>query len=255
MKNILIFSGFLFSNTIFGYNNEQIDPIYCPQEIICKASTKSCEIKFVSDTKYFGTLKPFTGSSIDITYKFVSARAPFHSESTGGSCVYISSNPIGYGNIELPIKHESNLEAYYAPKQQSAWVFGGYDSNCESSATVSCPLKERFVLIVHNINITKGVNIKFGEYTYRGVGVNGYSAITDEDVLSICPGVKECTFDIVAGQSPSNPLKYGSIKVDTDTMKILEVVQSYPSKIQITQNGIFNSVDINYPSFKVDNLK
>ena len=242
-KTIVVISAFL-SSSIFAYGNEPVKAIYCPKEIACTYSSTtnsytSCESKFISDPKYFGKLNVSRGTA---TFQFVSAIASFHSSSTIGTCQY-QYGGVGAFHAEVPIKPESNVEAYYLSQNPSAWIFQGGQATCESSKSTDCPLKERPGFVVHNVNVTGGIHVKADN---GGISINtaAYAGMNDEDALYACGNVTQCTMDIMSGRS----LKYGSIKIDMDTMKILEITNDYPTKVQINKIEPFNSIEVKYTS-------
>ena len=69
-----------------------------------------------------------------------------------------------------------------------------------------------------------------------------YASITDEDALIACGNISQCDLNILSGKL----LKYGSIKIDMNTMKILEIKNIFPTKIQIQKIDSFNSISIGY---------
>src|SRR3990167_6571613 len=215
-KTIVAISAFL-SSSIFAYGSGAIEPIYCPQEITCDfRANPNCKIKFISDSKYFSNLLQGNPWPQDVeTLQFVSSTASFHSRSTVGSCNYKSKKYINY-KFELSIKPESNVEAYYLSQNPFAWVFKGATATCESSKSTDCPLKEKLGFGIHNLNVTGGVIVKADNgIAISATNSNEYASINDEDALFGCGNVTQCTMDIMSSRS----LKYGSIKIDMDTMK------------------------------------
>lgn len=246
-QNIIFICGsLLLSSNAFSYGGEEIEPIYCPQEIICgDTKGENCQVIYnkPSDAKYFGiSSSPYVNG----TYKFQLATATFHSYFPTGYCQYKTNNK-GY-TVNLFIKPESNIEAYYNPPNPSAWIFNRVDAKCndESDASpYSCPFKERLGFVIHNINLSGGVfaainGVKISDL----ISSPNYVGIIYDDVLIGCGGEQECSIDILSGKGAN----YGSLKVDMDTMKILEVNPLYPTKIQINKIEPFNSIEISYPN-------
>lgn len=225
---------------ISGKDSINPTPIYCPQEITGDQNG----FHFSGDTRYFGKIETNLSTWMDNkgSHSFKSVSTSFHSSSTYGICIYEARCDYTKPNcwIRLEIKPEANLEAYYT--KSSAWNFSGQSATCNASSTSSCPLTERLGFVIHNINMADGVLASINNSDISSIIISPRYAGVYEDALTGCGSVKQCTVDLLSAKH----IKYGSIKIDMDTMKILQVNSLYPDKIQINKLDSYNTIEIYY---------
>lgn len=241
---IIFFICQLLSLPSFAYVSGKVikeeKPIYCPSQINC--SRTQCDLS-PENAQYF-SLPPDATKCVDAN-KFKSAEAGFHSSYSGGYCWYEGAHVGSCSGIKLSIKPQTNLEAYY--QKSSAWVFADKSVTCTASSPSSCPLKERLGFVIHNFNISGGVFASInGQDISQSIAPGSYTSIIYDDTLVGCSSERQCTINILSGKH----IKYGSIKVDMDSMKILNVNSDYPTKIQINKLDSFNTIELSYPSKK-----
>lgn len=257
MKKLVLFLSLLFFlSKIFAFDNKKdIQPIFCPQKIICSNrnptfNLESCYYEEKNNSKYFGSLKTaFPGSVYGGIYSLISVHSSFHSSYTRGYCEY-KFGGFPDPNLHLEIKPEANIEAHNNSSNRSKWaILSGGEAICTDSSTKSCPLKNRLGFVIHNLNvangiraISNGINLLNNATGNNLIDISGYAAITDEDALVACGNVPTCNIDIISGKS----LKYGSMVIDMDTMEIIEIKNDLPAKIQIQKIDPFNSIEIGY---------
>ncbi|MHB1221277.1 MAG: hypothetical protein ACYC0J_04715 [Gammaproteobacteria bacterium] len=210
--------------------DEERDAIYCPSEIKCTGRpTSSCSFSS-SNAKYFGEI---IGSPEAGTWGFNWAS----SHDNKYACNYSNS-------VSLSIKPTMALEAYYN-KPDSAWGRDPREKDrCKDSATL-CPFKHLEGVAIYNYNVGGGVKAAIADKIIPGILIPPSKSlgISHDEALPGCSGKKECIINLLSGQN----VKYGSVKIDTDTMKVLETNSLYPSKIEINMiSDSFNTVEVRY---------
>ena len=242
-KILFIFVNLLFITCAYA-NNVEPEFFVCPAQIQCD-TTGLC-ILDEKDKKYTGPFFAPVG-----TYNFSGAVAPFHSTWNAGYCVYIKLDNTGYPQ-RLNLNPESALEAYYLGEKSEWNILTNQENFCTSTNPSLCPLKKSNSIIIRNVNITNGIEVKAnGIYINKTMSANSYIKITDEDALLACGNVPKCNLDIQSGKS----FKYGSISIDTDKMKVLGIVNGFKS-VNIKKVAPFDAIEVSYLSLlqKITNL-
>lgn len=239
MKNKIIMAFALIGcQTSFAYISGKVPTetkaIYCPAAINCTSnSLDSCKSNS-TDEKYFG--RPQKSGVIAGRHTFSYVR-----EKKGvddGGCFYA---PTG-SNLILPFKPAANLVSYNRKQPPSSWKNG----QCGLNNAELCPLKEDLGFVIRNANIPEIILGSINDKVISNIKLKSYEKISWADTLADCGNEKECTIDFF-----SKNQKYGSVRVDTDSMKILEVNSLDPKKFQIHKVDLFNAVEI----IKIDKEK
>ena len=241
----------------YALNELQDEAFYCPLRIDYinnQWQISECDKTGHCYAEYHGILaKYFNQPNIKLTnnhtYLLDSASSTFHSSSTNSSCNY-SETPFRKNVIILKIKPEANLEANI--DGSTSWILPNVICNEDTSQDdwylkphLGCPLKNRLGFVIHNINVTSGVILQSNEINItQNIPSTQYTAVTDEDALYGCGNSQQCSIDIQSTKG----LKYGSIEINLETMKVLNIIELLPSKVQIKKIEPFNSIEVSYPN-------
>jgi len=222
-----------------GTDNDR-EAIYCPA-IVKRDQNGSCTFASAYG-KYFG--EPQCRATSYAIFEFKSVK--FNSYDSSAICNY--SNRATQATATVSIKAEANLEPYFERSSQM-WQIQSPTYECSNANVSLCPFKQRVGFMVHNSNVTNGiyVSVKEKDISRLILTQNPYVGISRADV-SDCGGQKTCVIEIMS----SKHAKYGSITIDVDTMKVLEVVSLYPSYIKMDKltSDSFDTVNIAYINLK-----
>ncbi len=211
--------------------------IYCPPVLKCNF-TNDCTFASL-DAKYFGKIDA-SKTTPGATLTFYSANVDHGFQV---SCTYRRDGD--YHTATLSINHEYHLDSY-SSKSDSKWFNSG--TLCMISPE-SCPFKNRFDIWIRNININSGLYASIGNtYISRLFYGDAFDMISIDhsDALLGCGEKTECSINLLSSQQA----QYGSVTIDTKTMRILKVDSLYPNYIKLAKvsgDGEFSdTVDVSY---------
>jgi hypothetical protein len=221
--------------------------VSCPAVVVCDGKNCTPQANNCNTTNDTWDFKALSATAAG-QYTFENAIAPFHSSTNlTVECHY--KNVTTNADIVLKSLPTANLEAFYEKTQSWQWDASAQLAKCADANLLGkpdlCPLKAKSALVIYNRDIMYGVNIvsNISNANLSQVGINAYTSILIEDLISTCGSVKECHLGL---KSPKGD-EFGEVVVDMqNNMKIISITPANPNIYRLSQVGGNNVVEVGF---------